>query len=111
MLYRNGFGIEITHNYGENYFLHVHQGGNEHKIWITQSELYHLKQCLNSFKIKREVEGWNLAELYRYNTEIKVSDVKKCRDLILKDLGEEIKDLRIFSKVKSIINKRLGDLK
>jgi hypothetical protein len=53
-------------------------------------------------------EDWNLADLYRHNTEIKIIDVKKCRDLILEDLKSFDDGRRL---VRHIVNKRFGALK
>ena len=48
MKVKNGFGIEITSNYHNNFLLFVERNNNSHKLWITLEELTHLRDCLNT---------------------------------------------------------------
>lgn len=61
-----------------------------------------------------EDEDWNLAENWiYYETEVhyNIKDVKKCRDLIIKDINEKVKKrIDFYECFKEIINERFGDL-
>jgi hypothetical protein len=47
MKFVSGFGIEIKHNYQDNYFVYIDKGNNEFKLWLTRKELEHIKKCIN----------------------------------------------------------------
>jgi len=112
MNYSNGFGVVIEHNYADNYFISINKDNNKYKLCVTRNELEHLKREIGkNFEVVDDDKDWNLAEQFRpfpnpFN--LKTEDVKKCRDLIIKELKEFYPNKRHAIEV---INKRFGDLK